>query len=169
MVHLRASLQRVFLTAAILICLMAVPAQVAGADQRSEFFCNEAAKHFAAFLPPSPARQTNSGLCELGSLAGGQLAIYFPTLGTDSLDRERIVTRALNKKPVDEPDLGEGAFSIHNDGLMDSNRVKYYAVQYYARKNAQIFSIEFSRYRPFAEADFAAARAAIKAFFDDLE
>jgi hypothetical protein len=144
----------------------------AGTDPRAILFCDLAAKHFAAYLPPAPARKVNSGLCILGSLSAGQLKLYFPTLGTDSLDRERIVTAAIGGKLQvrDEPDLGERAFSVRLPGGMpDSQAGRLYFIEYYARKNAQIFGLTLTRPRPFSASDEQTARSAFKAFMDDLD
>ena len=156
---------------AMLILLVSVSrARPSVQDSRAEMFCTLGAKHFSAFLPPAPIKKWNSGMCKLGSLDNGEVDLYFPTLGTDSLERERIVTAAINAKPIEEPDLGDKAFSILNaKGLMDTHGRRYYTVQYYARKNAQIFSITFKRYRSFAAADFAAAKSSIRAFFNELD
>jgi hypothetical protein len=137
-------------------------------DSRSDLFCNLALKHFASSLPPAPSRQVHSGMCKLGSPEKGEVDVYFPTLGTDSLERERIVTVSIGSRPVDEPELGGKAFSVHHTNL-DTQKRTFYIVQYYARRDAQIFSITFKRYRPFVPADFAADRKAIKAFFDELD
>jgi hypothetical protein len=156
-----------------LVVLLFLPVGAhAGTDPRALLFCDLAAKHFAAFLPPAPARKVDSGLCILGSLSAGQVKLYFPLLGTDSLDRERIVTGAIGGKLQvrDEPDLGERAFSVRNpDGIPDSQAGRLYFIEYYARKNAQIFGLTFTRPRPFSSSDEAAARAAFKAFMDDLD
>lgn len=154
--------------AALTLLLPGCWSQKAEAESRPEFLCRVAAQHFAAFFPASPPKLVREGRCDLGSLEAGEVDIYYPTLGTDSLERERIITHAVNSKPVDEPDLGEGAFSVHNSPK-DAQGKPFYVVQYYARKNAQIFSITFKRYQPFAENDFKAERAAIMAYFDELD
>jgi hypothetical protein len=139
-------------------------------DPRVTLFCDLATKHFAAFLPASPSKDMDNFHCKLGSPAKGEVDVYFPTLGSDSLERERIVSKALNAKLVDEPDLGEEAFSIAIDkGLDDAHGNKVYSVQYWVRRNAQIFSITLKRNRPFAAADYASTRADIKAFLSELD
>jgi len=140
----------------------------AEAESRPEFLCRMATQHFAAFFPKSPPKLVREGRCDLGSVEAGAVDVYYPTLGTDSLERERIVTHAINSSPVDEPALGEGAFSVHGSAK-DASGKPFYTVQYYARKNAQIFAITFKRYQPFTESDFKAQRAAILAYFDDLD
>jgi hypothetical protein len=152
----------------IILFFVARPGPILGADSRSEVFCTLAAKDFAAFLPASPPKEVKTGRCVLGSLEKGEADLYFPTLGTDSLERERIITVAINNKPIDEPELGEKAFYVLNSNL-DIHGRRYYVVQHYAGRFAQIFSITFKRYRPFTASDFAAERSAIKKFFDELD
>jgi hypothetical protein len=153
------------------LLLVASPAaSAARLDPRVTLFCDLATKHFAAFLPASPAKEMDNYHCKLGSPAKGEVDVYFPTLGSDSLERERIVSKALNAQIVDEPDFGEQAFSISIDkGLDDPHGNKVYSVQYWVRRNAQIFSITLKRNRPFATADYASARADIKAFLSELD
>lgn len=158
------ALSALAITLLLPICLSQTPK----AESRPEFLCRMAAKHFAPFFRETTPKTVREGRCDLGSPDTGEVDIYYPTLGTDSLERERIVTRAINSNPVDEPELGEGAFSVHNSPKDPRGEV-FYTVQYYARKNAQIFSITFKRYKPFADDDFRAQRAAIKAYFDDLD
>lgn len=156
--------------AALILLVSVSQARTSVEESRAEMFCTLGAKYFSAFLPPALAKKWNTGMCKLGSVDNGEVDIYFPTLGTDSLERERIITIAINAKPIDEPELGEKAFSILNDkGLLDTHKRRYYTVQYYARKNAQIFSITFKQYRPFTAGDFASAKKSIKAFFDELD
>lgn len=150
------------------VFVVARPLPALGAGSRSEIFCTLAAKQFAAFVPASPLKDVKPGRCALGSPEKGEVDLYFPTLGTDSLERERIITVAINNKPIDEPEMGDQAFYILNSNI-DLQGRRYYVVQHYARKFAQIFSITFKRYQPFAATDFAAERVAIKAFFDQLD
>lgn len=152
------------------IALTSSTSPAARLDPRVTLFCDLATKHFSGFLPASPPKEMDNYHCKLGSAAKGEVDVYFPTLGSDSLERERIVSKALNAKIVDEPDLGEQAFSIPIDkGLDDGHGDKIYSVQYWVRRNAQIFSITLKRNRPFAGADHAAARADIKAFLAELD
>lgn len=157
-------------TVCVLLMVVAPAVSAARLDPRVTLFCDLATKHFAAFLPASPAKEMDNYHCKLGSPAKGEVHVYFPTLGSDSLERERIVSKALNAKLVDEPDLGEQAFSISIDkGLDDAHGNKVYSVQYWVRRNAQIFSITLKRNHPFAAADYASARADIKAFLAELD
>ena len=162
-----------FFAMAVVLLVAALTSPTASAvrlDPRVTLFCDLATKHFAAFLPVSPAKEMDNFHCKLGATAKGEVDVYFPTLGSDSLERERIVSKALNAKLVDEPDLGEQAFSIAIDkGLDDGHGNKVYSVQYWVRRNAQIFSITLKRNRPFAAADYNSARTNIKAFLAELD
>jgi hypothetical protein len=140
----------------------------AGTDPRAVLFCDLAAKDFAAYLPALPVKHLSNRMCTLGSLEAGEVDVDFPTLGTDSLQRERIVTVALGGKPIDEPGLGRHAFSTRRT-LPDPHLKSVYSLHYYAGKNAQILGFEFLRVRPFTAADHSATRAAIKAFLDELD
>lgn len=157
-------------TALLLVTAAASSAQGARLDPRVTLFCDLATKHFAAFLPVSPAKDMDNFHCKLGTPDKGEVDVYFPALGSDSLERERIVSKALSAKLVDEPDLGEQAFSIAIDkGLEDGHGNKMYSVQYWVRSNAQIFSITLKRNRPFTDADYAAARKRVKEFLGDMD
>jgi hypothetical protein len=152
------------------IALASSTASAARLDPRVTLFCDLATKHFSAFLPSSPPKEMDNYHCKLGLAAKGEVDVYFPTLGSDSLERERIVSKALNAKIIDEPGLGAQAFSIPIDkGLDDAHGNKVYSVQYWVRRNAQMFSITLKRNRPFAAADYASTRTDIKAFLAELD
>lgn len=159
-----------FLGCTAIVFLLAGAAVATPPDARAVLFCNLAAKHFAAFLPPSPARQVLSDACRLGTQETKQVVVGFPPLATDSLQRERIVATALGQTIADEPDLGPHAFSVRSGKAMAGKHgTTLFTVGYYVRANAQIFSISFWQHRPFTTADLTATRTAIKAFLADMD